>query len=99
MTDTRRGFEQTFPVSVPVARAWSAFTDPEELEVWLSHRFDVDTDEQRAVAESPGGPVSFAVTEYVEGERLGYRQWAASPETGIDVTVVFEAIDGARASR
>jgi uncharacterized protein YndB with AHSA1/START domain len=94
MTDTKRGFEQTFSVSVPVARAWSAFTDPAELEVWFSHRFDADTDDQRAVAQTPGGPVGFAVTEYVECERLGYRQWAASPETGIEVTVVFEAMDG-----
>ena len=60
----------------------------------MAHRFDADTDEQHAVADTPGGPVGFAVTEFVEGERLGYRQWAASPETGIDVTVVFEAIDG-----
>lgn len=94
MTNTTTGYERVFSVSVPVARAWSAFTDPAELEVWFSHRFDADMDAQRAVAESPGGPVGFAVTEYVEGERLGYRQWAASPETGIEVTVVFEAIDG-----
>jgi uncharacterized protein YndB with AHSA1/START domain len=87
------GYERTFSVSVPVARAWSAFTDPAELEIWFSHRFDADTDERRAVAETPGGAVGFAVTEFVEGERLGYRQWAASPETGIEVTVVFEAVD------
>jgi uncharacterized protein YndB with AHSA1/START domain len=94
MTYTITGFERTFSLSVPVERAWRAFTDPEELEVWFSHRFDADTDEQTAVAESPGGQVGFAVTEFVENERLGYRQWAADPETGVDVTVVFEAVDG-----
>jgi uncharacterized protein YndB with AHSA1/START domain len=86
------GFERTFSVSVPVERAWRAFTDPAELEVWLAHRFDAD-DDQHAVAETPGGPLGFEVTEFVENERLGYRQWAAAPDTGIDVTVVFEAVD------
>lgn len=91
MTSRITSFERTFTVSVPVDRAWRAFTDPAELEVWFAERFEADDREQRAVAETPGGEVGFAVTEFVEGERLGYRQWAASPETGIDVTVVFEA--------
>jgi uncharacterized protein YndB with AHSA1/START domain len=94
MTYTITGFERTFSLSVPVERAWRAFTDPEELEVWFTDRFDADTDEQTAVAESPGGRVGFAVTEFVENERLGYRQWAADPSTGIDVTVAFEDVDG-----
>jgi uncharacterized protein YndB with AHSA1/START domain len=94
MTNTMPGYERVFSVSVPVSRAWHAFTDPAELEIWLADRFDADTHEQRAVANGPGGPVGYAVTEFVENERLGYRQWAASPDTGIDVTVVFEAIEG-----
>jgi uncharacterized protein YndB with AHSA1/START domain len=96
MTYTITGFERTFSLSVPVERAWRAFTDPEELEVWFTDKFTADTagDEQTAVAESPGGRVGFAVTEFVENKRLGYRQWAADPATGIDVTVVFEEVDG-----
>jgi uncharacterized protein YndB with AHSA1/START domain len=94
MTYTITGFERTFSLSVPVERAWRAFTDPEELEVWFTQRFDGDQDEQTWAAESPGGRVGFAVTELVENERLGYRQWAADPETGIDVTVVFESVEG-----
>ena len=81
MTYTMTGFERTFSLSVPVERAWKAFTDPEDLEVGFTTRFDADTEEQTAVAESPGGQVGFAVTELVENERLGYRQWAADPSS------------------
>jgi uncharacterized protein YndB with AHSA1/START domain len=87
------GYERTFSVSVPVERAWRAFTDPDEIEIWMAEKFDADTQRQEGVAATPGGPVRFAVTEYVENQRLGYRQWAASPDTGIEVTVVFESID------
>jgi uncharacterized protein YndB with AHSA1/START domain len=94
MTYTITGFERTFSLTVPVERAWRAFTDPRELEIWFTERFDGDQDEQTWAAESPGGRVGFEVTEFVENERLGYRQWAADPETGVDVTVVFESVDG-----
>jgi uncharacterized protein YndB with AHSA1/START domain len=94
MTYTITGFERTFSLTVPVERAWRAFTDPQELEVWFTEKFDGDEDEQTWAAESPGGRVGFEVTEFVENERLGYRQWAADPETGIDVTVVFESVEG-----
>ena len=33
----------------------------------------------------------FAPTEVTPNERLSYRQWAESPDAGIEVTVVFEA--------
>jgi uncharacterized protein YndB with AHSA1/START domain len=87
-------YERTFTVSVPAARAWRAFTEPAELEIWLAERFESGgTDANSESLGGPGGPMHFAPTEVVPNERLAYRQWAESPEGGIDVTVVFEAIE------
>jgi uncharacterized protein YndB with AHSA1/START domain len=87
-------YERTFSVSVPVARAWQAFTEPAELEVWLTNRFETADDAEGFTAASPGGQVGFEVVEAVAEERLRYRQWAGSPDAGIDVTVTFESTAG-----
>ena len=86
-------YERTFTVSVPPARAWRAFTEPEELEVWFAERFDAGGTDATSDALSVGGPMHFDPTEVVPGERLAYRQWAESPDSGIEVTVVFEAAE------
>ena len=91
-------YEKTFSVHVPPERAFRAFTDPNELEQWFTPKFDADAEEGapgvQAQAESPGGDVHFEVTQIKGDELLCYRQWAADPETGIDVTVVFEPVEG-----
>src|SRR5260370_8292675 len=91
-------YEKTFSVHVPPERAFRAFTDPNELEQWFTPKFDADAEEGapgvKADAESPGGDVHFEVTQIKGDELLRYRQWAAAPETGIDVTVVFEPVEG-----
>ena len=91
-------YEKTFSVRVPPERAFRAFTDPTELEQWFTPKFDADAEEGaagvHAQAESPGGDVHFEVTQIKDDELLCYRQWAADPETGIDVTVVFEPAEG-----
>jgi uncharacterized protein YndB with AHSA1/START domain len=91
-------YETTFSVRVLAARAFRAFTDPRELEQWLTHNFDTDATERapgvKADASGPGGQVHFEVTQIKDDELLCYRQWAASPETGLDVTVVFEPVEG-----
>jgi uncharacterized protein YndB with AHSA1/START domain len=91
-------YEKTFSVRVPPERAFRAFTDPRELEQWFTPKFDADADESApgvtADAASPGGDVHFEVTQIKGDELLRYRQWAADPETGIDVTVVFEPVEG-----
>src|SRR5260370_10241608 len=91
-------YEKTFSVHVPPERAFRAFTDPNELEQWFTPKFDADAEEGapgvKADAESPGGDVHFEVTQIKGDELLCYRQWAADPETGIDVTVVFEPVEG-----
>ena len=91
-------YEKTFSVRVPPERAFRAFTDPNELEQWFTPKFDADAEEGapgvKADAESPGGDVHFEVTQIKGDELLCYRQWAADPEMGIDVTVVFEPVEG-----
>jgi uncharacterized protein YndB with AHSA1/START domain len=91
-------YEKTFSVRVPPERAFRAFTDPNELEQWFTPKFDADSEEGaagvKAEAASPGGQVHFEVTQIKDDELLCYRQWAADPETGIDVTVVFEPVEG-----
>ncbi len=91
-------YEKTFSVHVPPERAFRAFTDPHELEQWFTPKFDADAEEGapgvKADAASPGGDVHFEVTQIKGDELLCYRQWAADPETGIDVTVVFEPVEG-----
>jgi uncharacterized protein YndB with AHSA1/START domain len=95
-------YEKTFSVHVPPERAFRAFTDPHELEQWFTPMFDADAEEGapgvKADAASPGGDVHFEVTQIKGDELLCYRQWAADPETGIDVTVVFEPVEGGRGS-
>jgi uncharacterized protein YndB with AHSA1/START domain len=91
-------YEKSFSVRVPPERAFRAFTDPKELEQWFTPKFDADAGEGapgvKADAESPGGDVHFEVTQITGDELLCYRQWAADPNAGIDVTVVFEPIEG-----
>ncbi|HMF84083.1 MAG TPA: SRPBCC domain-containing protein [Acidimicrobiia bacterium] len=91
-------YEKTFSVRVPPERAFRAFTDPNELEQWFTPKFDADAEEGapgvKADAASPGGEVHFEVTQIKGDELLCYRQWAADPNTGIDVTVVFEPVEG-----
>jgi uncharacterized protein YndB with AHSA1/START domain len=86
-------YERTFSVSAPVDKAWRAFTEPEELEAWFTTGFKGDEEQGAAVAESPGGPVHFELVEARPNSVLQYRQWAASPEAGIEVTVVFESLE------
>jgi uncharacterized protein YndB with AHSA1/START domain len=92
MTSTYR---RTFTVAVPVARAWRAFTEPDELTAWFAPsvaRFEAE----------PGGILEFSVgdqgaeghIEEIEPERL--IRWSQGP--GIlpgttEVTVIFEAVE------
>lgn len=87
-------YERTFSVSVPAERAFRAFTDPDELTQWLATRFDPNDERNAGEAATPGGPMNFEVTQIKDDELLCYRQWGASRDTGIDVTVVFEPVEG-----
>jgi uncharacterized protein YndB with AHSA1/START domain len=87
-------YERSFAVSVPAERAFRAFTDPNELTQWFAKRFDPSEDQEAGQAATPGGPMNFEVTQIKDNELLCYRQWGASPDAGIDVTVVFEPVEG-----
>jgi len=86
-------FERTFTVSVPAARAWRAFTDPSDIEVWFAERFDAGGTEGVSEATGPGGTMHFEPTRVVPNECLEYKQWAESADSGIVTTVVFEALE------
>jgi uncharacterized protein YndB with AHSA1/START domain len=88
-------FEKTFSLSVPVERAWQAFTDPADLEVWLTGKVE-------QADATAGGRVAWVADEY------GQLVWdivSADPpnslvfrESGIlpgesEVTVTFEQAD------
>jgi uncharacterized protein YndB with AHSA1/START domain len=89
-------FEKTFSLSVPAGRAWQAFTDPKDLEVWLPGKID-RTD------VAPGGRITWEGGEY--GQELAWDIVSADPpnslvfrESGIlagetEVTVTFEQAD------
>jgi uncharacterized protein YndB with AHSA1/START domain len=84
-------YERTFTVSVPPARAFRAFTDPADIEVWFAERFS--TNDGRSNADTVGGEMHFDPVEVVPGELLHYHQWAEQPDRGLDVTVTFEATE------
>ncbi len=65
-------YERTFTVSVPAARAFQAFTDPADLEIWFAERFDQG--EGASEALSVGGPMHFEPIEVVPEKLLDYKQ-------------------------
>ncbi|BCB77541.1 hypothetical protein GCM10022251_69230 [Phytohabitans flavus] len=86
-------YEKTFTLSVPVEKAWQAFTDPKLIEVWLSGTVE------KANVE-PGGQIAWTPDEYgqlvwdivdVDPERkLTYREGAGILPVETEVTVTFE---------
>ena len=72
-------FERTFVVAVPVARAWKAFADPEELKAWMG--------------TPPTDSMEPGVIEVVHSERHKAMTWSHSPaglEGAYETTVTFE---------
>jgi uncharacterized protein YndB with AHSA1/START domain len=94
MSDDLGKFEKTFDVAIPVARVWSAFTDKEHLEAWLTGT--IATCDVR-----PGGQIAWEADDYgqllwditdVEPERsLTYREGPGILPVPTEVTVTFEA--------
>jgi uncharacterized protein YndB with AHSA1/START domain len=99
ITMTERGdnvtgmYERTFVLSVPVERAWQAFTDPREREQWMvpPGRDPLEHPDQPLIEGFQLSQLQVGVIE--EHERLS---WSQSHEIDGDVrwietTVVFEA--------
>ncbi|SMD17701.1 SRPBCC domain-containing protein [Kibdelosporangium aridum] len=89
-------YEKTFSLSVPVERAWQAFTDAKDLEAWLTGTVE-ETDVR------PGGRIAWAADDYgqlvwdiVEADppnKLVYKEGPGILPVETDVTVTFEETD------
>lgn len=92
MSEQYARFEKTFSLSVPVERAWEAFTEPELIEVWLSgtvEKADVRPGGQIVwAAEDYGQPV-WDIVDVEPGRRLTYREAGVLPVV-TEVTATFE---------
>lgn len=89
-------FEKTFTLSVPVAKAWAAFTDPELIEVWLSgkvEKADIQPGGQIAFAPDEYGQLVWEITEAEPERRLAYREGAGILPVATEVTVTFEEVE------
>jgi uncharacterized protein YndB with AHSA1/START domain len=93
MSEQYAKFEKTFSLAVPAGKAWEAFTDPEQIGVWLPGK--IETADVR-----PGGQIAWAPGEYGQlvwdivdvepGHRLAYRESAGILPVATEVTVTFE---------
>ncbi len=87
-------YERTFSVSVPVERAWSACTDPDELARWFFTPTGGDEDESRF--DLYGTEVTWTILEVDRPHRLRYRQGGGpAPRLPgpIETCITFEAQD------
>jgi uncharacterized protein YndB with AHSA1/START domain len=92
MSEQYARFEKTFTLSVPVEKAWEAFTDPKLIEVWLTgtvEKADVRPGGQIAWAPEEYGQLVWDVVDVEPGHRLTYREAGILP-VATEVTVVFE---------
>jgi uncharacterized protein YndB with AHSA1/START domain len=86
-------FEKTFELSVPVAKAWQAFTDPELIEVWLTgtvEKADVRPGGQIAWEADEYGGLVWEIVEVDPQRRLVYREAPGILPVATEVTVTFE---------
>jgi uncharacterized protein YndB with AHSA1/START domain len=86
-------FEKTFTLSVPVDKAWQAFTDPQLIEVWLTGKVetaDVEPGGRIAWAPDEYGQLVWDIVEVEPGRRLVYREGPGILPVETEVTVTFE---------
>ena len=90
-------YERTFTVSVPVQRAWRAFTDPQEIRAWFTPR-TVATEARAGenVTFDVAGVTQFEINvNEIQPERLlRYTQGPGVTPGATEVTVIFEAVEG-----
>lgn len=89
-------FEKTFSVSVPVERAWQAWTDPEEMTRWFSDEvFDHELKPGGKVAYGTGGyRVDGTFEEVTPGSRLCWTEEPGLLPDTTEVTVTFTSHQG-----
>ncbi|MCE7002671.1 SRPBCC domain-containing protein [Kibdelosporangium philippinense] len=86
-------FQKTFALSVPVDRAWQAFTDAKDLEVWLTgtvQEADVRQGGRIAWAEDDYGRLVWDIVEADPPNKLVYKESSSILPVPTDVTVTFE---------
>ncbi len=73
-------YKRTFVVAVPVARAWQAFTDPQEREAWMGSRpVELDLGEMKVEALEPH-------------QRLSWSQSHSGLDGSYQTAVTFEEV-------
>jgi uncharacterized protein YndB with AHSA1/START domain len=93
MSEQYARFEKTFTLSIPVDKAWEAFTDPKLIEVWLTgtvEKADVRPGGQIAWAPDDYGQMVWDIVDVDPGRRLTYREAPAILPVATEVTVTFE---------
>ncbi|MCW6006097.1 SRPBCC domain-containing protein [Micromonospora sp. CPCC 205371] len=93
MSEQHARFEKTFTLSVPVDKAWEAFTDPKLIEVWLAgpiEKADVRPGGQIAWAADEAGQLVWDIIDVEPGHRLTYRESAFILPVATEITVTFE---------
>jgi uncharacterized protein YndB with AHSA1/START domain len=96
MSEQHARYEKTFALSVPVDKAWEAFTDPSLIEVWLTgtvEKADVRPGGQIAWAADEYGQMVWDIIDVEPGRRLTYREAAGILPVATEVTVIFEEVE------
>jgi uncharacterized protein YndB with AHSA1/START domain len=93
MSEAHGKFEKVFELRVPVARVWQAFTDPRELEAWLSGTVeDCDVRPGGRIAWQPEayGQLVWDVVEVEPERKLAYRESPTFAPSTTDVSVLLQ---------
>ncbi|HSK95388.1 MAG TPA: SRPBCC family protein, partial [Euzebyales bacterium] len=96
MSDSHGKFEKTFDVAVPLDRAWQAFTNPDDIEAWLTGTVaECDVRPGGRIAWEPDeyGQLVWDITDVEQQRRLVYREGPGILPVETEVTVTFEATD------
>jgi len=88
-----RTYERVFSVSVPIARAWGAFTDPEEIAKWFAPMHELDEDTRQVEPPTPIELGQIKVEEYEVNRRLRYSEPHPGRPFTTEVTIVFEEVE------
>ncbi|GAA4443217.1 SRPBCC domain-containing protein [Phytohabitans houttuyneae] len=89
-------YEKTFTLSVPVDKAWQAFTDPKLIEVWLTgtvEKADVEPGGQIAWAPDEYGQMVWDIIDVEPEQKLTYREGAGILPVATEVSVTFEEVE------
>lgn len=96
MSEQYAKFHKTFSLSVPVERAWQAFTEPKDIEAWLTGKIeeaDVKPGGRIAWAPDDFGQLVWEIVDAQPPNRLTYREGPGILPVSTEVTVTLEQED------